>query len=329
MKEDPLISILITADNETSRIIYLLGLLRRIQYPNLEIIIGVYNPHVLSMAAVEQAVKADKRFRIFEIESLNKDWQKETQISYLLGKQAKGNYLLFMDATLELSGGILEILISYMKSKRLGLLSVIPAYDMHTRAEWMSLPIFNQMYLTIFPLWMVLRSKSTKAVTACRKFMLFEGEIYRHFQPFEEVRYKKDNSLEIARYLKSESIRIDCLIGDKRVRLLGSVTWRRCLSEVSQNLLHFMGRYNLLGFLYALIMSIWWIPFLLLREFDLLFLGVIEILVTQVIVARVTRIPVKKSLLYFFPQTLILLSALWTAVHHLYHKWRWEKKSLS
>ena len=317
----PFVSLLIIGDNDTPRMLYLIDLLKRIPYMNMEILVGVYNPIQKSLAKIRESLLFDKRFHLIEIESVKKDWRHENFINYTLGNKAKGNYLLFMDPDLELQNGILEILISYMRQQRLGLISVAPTHDLHTRAEWATLPIMNQLYLTIYPLGLVKKLSSLFAI-ASREFMLFEGTVYRSFQPFDETRIRCGGAENIAHYLKSESIRIDCLIGDKRVRLLGSVTWRRCFAQLVSELTPLIENYHIGALLYSSILMLWWIPFFLLEHFALFGIGIIEILVTQILISSITRINWKKSVVYYFQQTTVLFLAVWLSWRHSHHRHR-------
>lgn len=325
IKEGPLISLLINGDYDHARMRHVLEVLSRVHYPNMEIVVGIYNPFAQSLSDIYQVAVMDKRVRILEVKSLQKGWREDNQMSNILGKEAKGNYLLFMDPDVELRGGILEILVGYMKENRLGLMSIFPSYDVHTRAEWLTFPILNQLYLSLYLLRRMRASVRPKSSLACRKFMLFEGEVYRQFQPFEEVRGCKDGAKEIAKYLKSESIPIDWRIGDRRVRLLGCVGWKRCVADVSQELMNFFGNYYFLGFIYGIVMCLWWVPFVLAGRWFLLLITIVETLVTQAALASITRVSVQKNIIYFFPQMIVLLGVLWTSIHHLWHKRQWRK----
>ncbi|MEG1904266.1 MAG: hypothetical protein RR212_07705 [Bacteroidales bacterium] len=326
IKEAPLISLLINGDNDKARMRHILELLTKVHYPELEIIVGIYNPQSISLEEIKKVAALDKRVRIFEIKKLQKGWREENQISAILGNEAKGSYLLFMNPDIELRGGILEILVTYMKARRLGLMSVFPSYDVHTRAEWLTFPILNQLYLSLFLLRRMRASERPKASMACRAFMLFEGEVYRQFLPFEEARSCKDGAKEMAEYLKRESIAIDWRIGDRRVRLLGCVSWKRCIADVSQELMNFFGDYYFFGFIYGVVMSLWWLPFIIGARWGLLIVVIAETLITQIVLSAITRISVRKNLLYFFPQMIVLLAILWISLLHRIRKRRWRKR---
>ncbi|MEG1586918.1 MAG: glycosyltransferase [Bacteroidales bacterium] len=327
IKDEPLISLLINGDNESARMRHMLELLSRVHYPNMEILVGIYNPQEKSLSDIQKAALSDKRVRILEIKNLQKGWREDNQISNILGKQAKGSYLLFMDPDVELRGGILEILVSYMRAHKLGLISIFPSYDVRNRAEWLTFPILNQLYLSLYLLRRMRLSARPRATLACRRFMLFEGEVYRIFQPFEEAKKCKDGAREIALYLKRESIPVDWRIGDRRVKLLGCISWKRCVADVSHELMMFFGEYYFLGFVYGLFMCLWWIPFVIAGRWMLLLFGLAEILIAQAILASITRISVRKSILYFYPQMVVLLSVMWISLNHRLHKRRWHKQT--
>lgn len=326
LKDVPTLSLLINGDNDEVKMWHILELLKRVHYPHLEIILGIYNPQGVSLDAIRKVASEDKRVRIIDIPKLQRGWSQELQMSSILGGAAHGNYLLFMDPDIELRGGILEILVSYMQKHKLGLMSIFPSYDVHTRAEWSTFPILNQLYLSLFLLRRMRMSKRPKASLANRRFMLFEGAVYRQFMPFEEVKNCKEGAKDIAEYLKGESIAIDWRIGDHRVRMLGTVSWRRCVQSVGQELMNFFGHYYMLGVLYGMFMLWWWLPFVIAQAWWLLLVGIAETLITQVILARITKVSVGKNIIYFFPQMVMLLVILWISVHHQMHKRRWRRR---
>ena len=114
IKETPSLSILIRCDNDIRRISYVLDLMHKITYSNLEVIIGLYRSTDEITSLIINHASIDTRFKIVYIESCRKNWICDNWINYQLGRYAKGNYLLFLDPDVDLRSGILETLIAYM-----------------------------------------------------------------------------------------------------------------------------------------------------------------------------------------------------------------------
>lgn len=326
IKEDPVVSILIIADNESPRIGHLLSQLEGLVYPKLEILIGTYKTCAQTMNTICKYTDRDTRFCQCEVPELKSGWNPYYRVNYLLGRRAKGKYLLFMNPDIELRPGIIETLIGYMVKNKLGMLSVFPHNEIHTFAEWLVFPLVANLYLTLYPLWTVRGPHDPHLAVAGEKFILFDGDVYRQFQPFEEVRGAKDPGRAIARYLKEEGVKIDCLLADTRISLHGCVYWRRCLTQLSHQLLVFFAHNYVFAFVYAIFAGFWFVPFLLVGRFDLLILGVLIWGATRFIVSYIMKRSFDKNLLYAFPQAIALMVIIWVSLIHEMHKRRWRKR---
>ena len=160
LKDDILISVVIRADNESPKLNFLLELLSKINNDNMEILVGMYNPVQFNIDNLKKRAAADKRLRIIEIKSLKKGWKEHYQVNYKIGNYARGNYILFLDQNIELRGGILEQLVSLMKYQKIKFLTLFPYYDLHKDAEWLTLPILNNICLSSFPFWKIMNSSN-------------------------------------------------------------------------------------------------------------------------------------------------------------------------
>lgn len=320
LKSYPLVSILVRADNEVLRVNHLLNQLKGLEYPNLEVIVGTYKSSDETVKTICHYLERDDRFGRCEIPEMKKGWSAYNRINYLMGRKARGNYLLFIDGDIELRKGVLETLISYIIKKKLGLLAVLPVLEVHTKAERWMFSLLNRLYFSLLPLWCMSRFKTPHLASIAKKFLLFDGDIYRQFEPFEENRSSELGSWDFAKYLRKENVKLELLLGDKRISLEGCVSWKRCLVELSRHLLSFFLKSYFLAFLYGVFMLFWFVPFFIMGRIGLLFVAIILWLVTSVVVSMISGRPVKEYVLYAYPDALAFMVVLWVSLVHAYKK---------
>ena len=316
LKEDILISIIIRADTESPKLTFLLELLNKINNDHIEIIIGMYNPVGFKCDNLLKITEKDKKVRLIDITKLKKGWKENSQINYKLCNYARGNYSLFLDPNIEVRGGILEQLIFLMKQNKIQFITLFPYYDLHKKVEWLTLPILNNICLSSFPFWKILNSTNFNYALASDYFMFFEGNTYRQYQPFDKELNLR-NAYEIARYLKKEEVKIDFFIADKRVRLLGELNLKRCMSESITELLLYVRRGTLpFVTLFSFILIVWWIFFLIFGFYKEIAWGVIILFITQSFIARLTNTSWTKNMMFMIPQFVMVFYVSVLALIH-------------
>ena len=154
----PFISILIPARNEAGRIEQLLSELISFDYPKIEII--VYNDQSSDQTAkiVSQFANQHQSIKLIEGTELQKNWLGKNFACHQLAKQAKGDFLLFLDADVKVKNGLVEGAIVYSQSHKLDLLSIFPKQIMSNLGTKLSVPLMNWILLSLLPLVLIRRS---------------------------------------------------------------------------------------------------------------------------------------------------------------------------
>ncbi len=321
LKDDPLISVLVRADNSAMRVGYILDILSFLSYPKLEIIIGIYRPDAATMQVINAKTSKDSRFRLLNIETLHKEWLASNEINYQLGLAAKGRYLVFMDPDVELRMGTLESLVSYMRNKRLGMISVLPFFRLHNIAERATWPWVDLLFLTLAPIWNdSVKSVLTATGLAARNFMLFDADVYNQFQPFDEVKKRRDWGRGIAEYLSAQGIALQPLVGDRRIILQGCLNWKRCIIRLVYYTMAFFRGSIWFASLYALVYCLWFVPFLIAGQYFWLLGTIVINLIMRAVVAHMTHTPIAENLLYSAFQVFTLPYIIWIAIMHQRHQ---------
>jgi chlorobactene glucosyltransferase len=96
-----------------------------------------------------------------------------------LAAQAEGQYLLFVDADVQIGPEFIQSALHEVKTKNLALLSVFNDQLMYTLGEKLVVPLMHYILLTLLPLRLVYRTKDPRIAAASGQCMVFEAATYR------------------------------------------------------------------------------------------------------------------------------------------------------
>jgi len=213
----PKVSILIPARNEEADIGKLLSSLKKLEYPDFEVIICNDHSSDNTEEILNWFAGEDERLHWFLGEKLHDDWQGKNLACHQLAQRASGNYLIFLDADVKLSPDVLAKAVYFFKKKQLMLLSVFPQQRMESLAEWLTVPVMNWILQSLLPMILVQKTNFPSLSAANGQFMMFETENYRINQWHSRVRNQHVEDIRIARMIKSEGFKIAVLLGNKDI----------------------------------------------------------------------------------------------------------------
>ena len=251
-KDSALLSILVPARNEEQNIGNLLNALKEIPDSNIEILICNDASTDETESIVKEHMKHDERVRLIQAGPLPEGWSGKNHACDTLAKEARGSYMLFIDADVILKDNILNDALAYSRKHRLGLLSVFPQQIMKTRGELCSVPIMNYILLTLLPLIFVKKSPFKQHCAANGQFMLFDAQIYKQHEPHRTFRSSIIEDITIAKYYKSHHLKVACITGDKRIQCRMYTSYQEATQGFSKNIFMFFGNIPPLAFLFWL-----------------------------------------------------------------------------
>jgi glycosyltransferase involved in cell wall biosynthesis len=306
LDKKPLISVLIPARNEETNISHILSDLKKQDYSEIEIIVYDDNSTDNTKSVIKTAMETDHRIRLLPSQPLPKNWLGKNYGCYLLAKQAKGEFLLFLDADVRVNNGLIESSVAHLKKNKLGLLSIFPQQILKSAGEHMVVPLMNVILLTLLPLVLVNKSKKASLAAANGQFMLFDANMYTNCQPHLTMKNNKVEDIAIARYLKNQKIKIDCLTGNKSISCRMYGKYCDAVEGFSKNLNAFFGNSIILSILYWMITTfgliIIWV--LLPVSFLVFYLGLV--ILTRIFVSIISRQSIFKNILFLIPQQISL-----------------------
>ncbi len=249
---DKKISVLIPARNEEQNLGNLLESLLRQEHPPHEILVYDDESTDGTAALVRQYEQQKGTIRLISSTGLPEGWLGKNHACYRLAQEAKGDYLLFLDADVRLESKAISRLLHYADHKQLSLVSVFPKQEFSSLGEQATVPIMNQILLSLLPLPAVRYLGFSSMAAANGQFMLFEKESYLDLQPHREFRMEKVEDIHIARHFKKSKRTIACLASEETVSCRMYRSTSEAIQGFSRNIHHYFGGSHALALLYWL-----------------------------------------------------------------------------
>ena len=232
-----LVSILIPARNEAENILNLLESIKNQDYQNVEVIVLDDQSEDDTFSICDTFSKTDSRFKISKGEELKKGWLGKNFACHQLAKQAKGKYLLFLDADEEIKDGLINNSIYRMQIGKLGLLSLFTNQVTISFGEKTIIPLMHYLLLNLLPLRLVKLSKNPAFSAASGQFMLFDAEVYHQFQWHECVKNQVVEDVEIMKQIKIQKLKGEALLANGFIYCRMYKDYNEGLQGFSKNLL--------------------------------------------------------------------------------------------
>jgi len=187
LKEWPVVSILLPARNERKRIQACLESLARQDYPDYEVLVLDNSDDDTGEIAGEVA-RQYRHVRVIKGLPQPPDWAGKNFACHQLSKQARGQWLLFVDADTVHKPGMLRGAISLANSENASLLSGFPHQITSSLAQQIIVPAFYFILLSWVPFWIPFRPGKSRANFAIGQFMLFSSSEYRRIGGHELIK---------------------------------------------------------------------------------------------------------------------------------------------
>jgi glycosyltransferase involved in cell wall biosynthesis len=302
LSSEPLVSILIPARNEAQNLPVLLEALFHQTYAHIEIIVYDDQSEDDTPVLVETFAAKDGRFRGIRGFLLPEGWTGKNYACHMLGKEARGSILLFLDADVIITNNAVRKATAYFLNHRLDMLSLFPRQIMHTAGEKMVVPLMNWILLSLLPLPLVRKSPKSSLAAANGQFMMFDARNYQQHSWHEQVRNTLVEDIVINRRMKKKGYETATLLGkdDVMCRMYGS--YKEGVNGFAKNVLQFFG-----GSVPAVVLFIMFtFPGIVIipMAFGMLWLGlyIFVIFLIRIFAARVSKQSVSNNLILHIPQ---------------------------
>jgi glycosyltransferase involved in cell wall biosynthesis len=209
----PLVSVLIPVRNEENNIGKCLNHLLEQNYSNLEILVLDDHSTDKTGKIVENYLEKHKQIKLINGKDLPEGWLGKNWACQQLSNEAKGKYLLFLDADVEIKSNTISSMLSEMNNAEVKLISVFSTQLIKSFGEWMIVPLMNWLLLAFLPLRLVYSSRKKSFVAANGQFMFWERETYFNIGRHKAVQDKVVEDMEFARICKTRNIKIKTMLG--------------------------------------------------------------------------------------------------------------------
>jgi chlorobactene glucosyltransferase len=184
----PLISVLVPARDEEANIAACLVSLQKQDYSNYEILVLDDNSTDNTGIIIENMAASDRRIRPLRGEPLPKGWTGKSFACYQLAKEARGSWLLFVDADTTHASHMLRAALAQALRLNSSLLSGFPRQLATSLPQKIAIPVLYFIILSWFPLWWLQRSKEPRPSLAIGQFLLLPREDYWRIGGHEAVK---------------------------------------------------------------------------------------------------------------------------------------------
>lgn len=212
--EFELVSVLIPARNEEKNISSCLNYVLTQDYKNIEVLVLDDQSTDRTREIVSSFSEKHKNIFCFESEPLPPNWTGKNWACHQIALNAKGEYLLFIDADVELTSDAISSALKIMLDNSVKMLSVFPTQRIKSFGEWLIVPLMNWLLLSFLPLRQVYSSRNKSFIAANGQFMLWERETYFSTGGHKQVANAVVEDMELARKAKQQNKIITLLGGD-------------------------------------------------------------------------------------------------------------------
>jgi chlorobactene glucosyltransferase len=329
VKGMPLISILIPARNEGEALPELLKGLASLDYPQYEVIIYDDASEDETSTILQEANRKYGWLNYIRGKGPEEGWLGKNFACHQLAMNAKGEYMLFLDADVSIEPSLLLDVITTMLDKKVKLLSVFPKQEMYRPGEWLTVPVMNQILVSLLPLYLVRNSSWKDFAAANGQLMLFEKENYMKHEYHKLFKADPVEDIRIMRDMKRLGYPVLTCLSDGQVSCRMYHSFSQAVLGFSKNVIQFFGgRLGLIllylfltnfGFLFVLfgLPLFSFITYLLLT---VLLKGMTSWVSRQKVIPNVLLLPLQQASL-----NVIVFSAIY---HRLKRRMEWKGRSI-
>lgn len=256
----PFISVLIPARNEEKSIGGVLKDLQGQSYSNFEVLVYDDQSNDQTPVIARRFEKQDDRFHLISGQSLPNHWKGKPYACSRLSREARGDYLIFLDADVQVGPQLLRKSAATVQYYDLHMLSIFPRQKMQSFGERITVPLMNWILLSLLPLPLISRTDFPSLSAANGQFMMFEGSSYREQQWHRKMKDVLVEDIAIARTMKRFGYRIQTLLGDRSIQCRMYDNYGEACRGFSRNVHAYFGNSHLMMFAFAIVSLLGFIP---------------------------------------------------------------------
>jgi len=211
LKDPPFISVLVPARNEEANIEKCVRSLLDQDYPGYEIIVLDDNSTDATASIVSHMQENGARVQLIRGKPLPEGWAGKPHACLQLAQQARGSWLLFIDADTVHQPYMLRSVISIAVEEKVSLLSGMPRQLTSGLAQKIVMPLMYFLLMSWFPVWYLNHTKKPWPTLAIGQLMLFPRQEYWKVGGHEAVKTRIIEDVWFGAEIKKAGGRFICV----------------------------------------------------------------------------------------------------------------------
>lgn len=311
------ISILIPARNEAQNLPQLFQHLTKCDESIGEILVYDDMSEDETALVIKKWAGYDSRIRLIKGGEIPAGWLGKNHACHQLAKQARGRYLLFLDADVTVNQQSIDLAISNMKKNRLTLFSFFPRQEMLTFGEWLLVAQVNIILISLLPLAISKFIPLSIMTAANGQFMLFDGKTYRKYRFHETLKHQAVEDVAIAQYIKRKNLRIRTALATEGLKCRMYQGYREARMGLARSARFFFGGSILAGWLYVFFSSLGWLPVLIALSPLWILAYFVLLFSMRIFVSMASGVSAIKNLVLMPLQQIALIHLFYTATRQM------------
>lgn len=323
-REKELVSVIIPARNEEGNIGKLLSDLQEQSYSAIEIL-------VINDDSTDRTAEVVSRFpnvKLINSGLKEEEWLGKNFACYTGSRQAKGKYLLFLDADVRLGRNAIASALGYFEQSGVVFMSVFPRQVMNNDGVLQVVPLMNYILLSLLVLPLVRLLPFVSMSAANGQFMLFDHQLYTALEPHKRFRKEKVEDIRISRYYKSSGYRIACITGNDDIACSMYENYEEALEGFSKNVFAFFGNSVVAGLLFWFITLTGFVWMLLLPWYALV-LYLLAVVTTRWMISLTSLQPAITNIGMHYTQLWTMGKLMFRSLQHQRKKnYQWKGRTI-
>ncbi|HBE43660.1 MAG TPA: glycosyl transferase [Bacteroidales bacterium] len=328
-KSDELVSVLIPARNEEINIGNILTDLKNQDYRKLEIMVYNDQSEDKTVEIVKGFARDDDRIRLIESDGLPEGWLGKNYACHRLSENAKGRYLMFLDADVRLGNRLIDNAVAFADRHNTGLISIFPKQIIVTPGEKITVPNMNFILVSLLPLIFVRKLKFPSLAAANGQFMFFRKDVYRNILPHELMKKSMIEDISIAREFKKRGLKIACLLGDENITCRMYNGFSAAVNGFSKNVIEFFGGSFLTALLFWLVTTFGFLAILFTLPQLFFVIYIFSYLLIRIFVSAASHQNIFHNIIFIIPLQFSLGIFIYKAfINKIYRKFQWKGRNI-
>lgn len=257
----PLVSILAPVRNEATNLRQFLESLLRQSYPRYEVMVLDDNSTDGTAALVREIAKRDERVRLISGSPLPAGWAGKTYACHQAAMQARGDWLLFLDADTRAEPGLLSSALRKAMETEADLLSGFPRQVCHSLGEALTVPFIYWVLFMLLPIRRVWTDPRPEFAAACGQVLLVRRAAYEAIGGHGAISASLHDGLHLARLFKREGLRVRLADLSPYLSCRMYEGWTACWRGFSRNAYQALGSVGAVVVVIALEAGLFLAPF--------------------------------------------------------------------